>query len=283
MSGASLKLKSLYNNLSKTERNLTDFILANIERMPFLSVYEMAEAAHVSVATVSRLVRKVGYGNLKNFKVEIARDTASPNNYFYQQIKPSDSEDTLIDKVFLGNIKSLQDTLKILNKKDLIKASKKISQSRRLIFLGIGSSGFISSDAAMRFSMLGFSAHAFTDPNDIFFQVSIVDKNDVVIGLSHSGRTMITVEALRLAKKNKAETIGISNYLKSPLHNHSSLFFCTSFPESYVKVTALTSRIAQLCVIDVLYLLSTRYKKELLDYETINSQLEQLLRLPERK
>ena len=117
MSGASLKLKSLYNNLSKTERSLADFILANIERMPFLSVYEMAEAAHVSVATVSRLVRKVGYGNLKNFKVEIARDTASPNNYFYQQIKPSDSEDTLIDKVFLGNIKSLQDTLKILNKK----------------------------------------------------------------------------------------------------------------------------------------------------------------------
>ena len=108
MSGASLKIKSLYNNLSKTERNLSDFILANIERIPFLSVYEIAEAAHVSVATVSRLVRKVGYGDLKNFKVEIAQDIVSPNNYFYEQIKASDSEEKLIDKVFLGNIKSLQ-------------------------------------------------------------------------------------------------------------------------------------------------------------------------------
>lgn len=282
MSKAELSLKSLYKSLSASGKNLADFILANAERVPFLSVYEIAKAGKVSVATVSRLVRKLGYRTLKHFKVEMAKDSSAAPDYFYQQISAEDTEGELIEKVFRGNIKSLEDTLRLLSREELIAAVKRIAQARSLTFFGIGSSGFICRDAAMRFSLLGFPAQVFTDPNEIFFRATLAGREDVVAGVSHSGRTAITVKALELAQANRATTIGISNYLQSPLHGASSFFFCTSFPESQVKVTALSSRIAQLCIIDALYLLSTRFKKNLLDYERINARMESLLRLPER-
>ena len=81
------------------------------------------------------------------------------------------------------------------------------------------------------------------------------------MGISTSGRLAMTVEALRLASQNGATTIGISNCLKSPLHKASDIFFCTSFPESRVLVAALSPVVAQLCLIDAIYLLVARQKK----------------------
>jgi DNA-binding MurR/RpiR family transcriptional regulator len=73
----------------------------------------------------------------------------------------------------------------------------------------------------------------------------------------------------------------MSNYLKSPLHEKSSIFLCTSFPESRVEAAALSSLVAQLCLIDVLYLLVARYKAvSMKKAERLNAQVEEILRLP---
>jgi DNA-binding MurR/RpiR family transcriptional regulator len=99
------------------------------------------------------------------------------------------------------------------------------------------------------------------------------------VGISHSGRTKITVNALQIAQKNGALTVGISNYMKSPLSGCSDHFLCTSFYESRVKVAALSSRLAQLCVIDALYLLLAFYRKEMWDIDSLNRMTEKLLRI----
>jgi DNA-binding MurR/RpiR family transcriptional regulator len=99
-----------------------------------------------------------------------------------------------------------------------------------------------------------------------------VRAGDVVIGVSHSGRSSITVEGLTIARDRGALTIGISNYLRSPLRDASRYFFCTSFPETRVKVAALSSRTAQLCVLDALYLLCARHARSIWDVEKVDAQ-----------
>ncbi len=106
---------------------------------------------------------------------------------------------------------------------------------------------------------------------------------DVAIGISHSGRTAITVEGLRVAREKGALTIGISNYPRSPLREASSLFFCTSFPENRVKVAAISSKVAQMCILDALYLLVARHKEGLWDVERINALTERMMRLKTRR
>ena len=282
MPKAELTIQSIYKSFSRVERQLADFIMAGRERIPSLSVREIAAAAGVSVAAVSRLARKVGFRNLKEFKLDLAREAARAPAYFYRAIEEGDSEAELVETVFRGNRRSLEDTLALLDKAALAAAVRRMAQARRLLFFGVGSSGFFARDAAMRFALLGFRAQVLTDPSEIFFHASTAGERDVAVGISHSGRTRITVQALELARAHGALTVGISNYLKSPLHAAASFFFCTSFPESRVTVTALSSRVAQLCLIDAMFLLATRFRKGPLDYDRINRGMEGLLRLPER-
>jgi DNA-binding MurR/RpiR family transcriptional regulator len=273
-----VKIRSLYPSLPKAERNVADFIQSDPERAPHRTVHEFAKAGGVSVASVSRFVRKLGFADFKEFKLELARETTSSVQSLFQEITPEDSDEEIARKVFLGNIKSLEDTLKILSVADLTQAARAICGCKRLVFFGIGGSGYAGHDAALRFSYLDFQAEAYEDASKILLQALRVTPRDVVIGISHSGRSAITVEGLRLAREKGALTIGISNYPRSPLRDASALFFCTSFPENRVKVAAISSKVAQLCVLDALYLLVARHKEGLWDVERVNAITEKLIR-----
>jgi len=283
MASVELTLNSIYRQLSTVERRLADFILAAPEQVPGLSVRQIASGGSASVAAVSRLVRKAGFAGLREFKLELARERAVPPAYFYKAIEAQDSDAELITKVFLGNRQSLEDTLKLLDPHALAQAVRRMVRARALLFFGVGSSGILARDAAMRFSLLGLSAQALSDPSELYFRAATAGPRDVAVGLSHSGRSLATVRALELARGGEALTVGIANYLRSPLHAVSDYFFCTSFPETRVTVTALSSRVAQLCIIDAMYLLAARLRGAPRDYQQVNRRMESLLRLPERK
>ena len=76
-----------------------------------------------------------------------------------------------------------------------------------------------------------------------------------------------------------ARGIGLSNYLKSPLNMVSDIFFCTSFPEKGGKAAAISSVIDQICLVDCLYVLVARRKKELDHTESMNKITKDLLRI----
>jgi RpiR family transcriptional regulator, carbohydrate utilization regulator len=285
MANVLIEIKSLYKSFPGTQRQLADYITRHPEEVPFLSVHELAQCAGVSVATISRFARTIGYGSYKDFKTSLGKDSLAASDAFseiYQAISSSDSDEKVIEKVFSGNVNSLNDTLKILCRKDLIHAAEIVSRATRLVFFGIGSSGHVAHDAALRFSHLDIEAEAYSDSYQILGQSFRMKKNgEVAVGISHSGRSTVTVQALQIARDNGAMTLGISNYRKSPLHEVSRIFFCTSFSESQVKAAALSSQITQLCLIDSLYLLVARHKNvSLAKIERLNSHMEQMLRLP---
>lgn len=284
MANVLIKIKSLYESLPDTQRRLADYIVRHPEEVPFLSVYEVARCAGVSVATISRFARAIGYDAYKDFRTELGKESLAPADDFggmYEGIRSSDSDETLMEKVFRGNITSLNDTLKVLDRKELLRAVEAIARAERLVLFGIGSSGYLAQDAALRFSHLDVPAEAYSDAYQIVSQPFRMKGNgSVAVGISHSGRSTMTVDALAAAKNNGVFTIGISNYLRSPLHEASRVFLCTSFPENQVKAAALSSRIAQLCVIDCLYLLVARHRKvSFPKIERLNAHVEGTLRI----
>jgi len=277
--GVLVNIRSQYSSLPKAERSVADYILGNAEEAPRSSVHQFARAGGVSVASVSRFVRKMGFADFKDFKLELARETGAAERYLFEQIAPRDSDEEIARKVFLGTIRSMEDTLKILSMPDLLAAARAISSCRRLIFFGIGASGYVALDEALRFSYLDVQAEGYVDTSQILLQAMRVRPADVVIGVSHSGRSSITVEGLKIAQDRGGVTVGVSNYPRSPLRDASRYFFCTSFPETRVKVAALSSRAAQLCVLDALYLLTARHIRYLWDVEKVNALTERMLRL----
>jgi RpiR family carbohydrate utilization transcriptional regulator len=277
--GVLVKIRSLYSSFQKAEKRVADYILANAEDAPRSSVQEYARAGGVSVASVSRFVRKMGLPDFKDFKLELARETGSTARDVFEQITSRDSDEEIVRKVFLATIRSIEDTLKILSFPDLMAAARAIVSCRRLIFIGVGGSGFVAREGALRFSYLDVQAEVYTDGSQILMQAMRVRPGEIVLGISHSGRSLITVEGLRVARDRGGITIGVSNYLRSPLRDASHHFFCTSFPEARVKVAALSSRAAQLCVLNALYLLTARHIRSIWDVEKVNALTERILRL----
>ena len=283
MAGVLLKINSLYKSLPESEKLVADYIIGNAEKVGIQSISDIAESANVSVASVSRLSKKLGYETIKQLKVDVVQGLLPDSvESIFEEINGKDNDDDVITKIFLGNIKSLKDTLKLVDYKDLVKAAKLLAVASKVLFLGIGSSGHIGKDAALRFALLDIQAESYSDPQQVLVHSLRAQKGDVVLAFSHSGRSVMTVKCLELAKKNKAVTIGVSNYMKSPIHKASDIFLCTSFSESRVKVAALSSRIAQMCIVDCLYLLTARYIKMLKKASIFNEYAEQMLRLAEK-
>jgi DNA-binding MurR/RpiR family transcriptional regulator len=272
------KIRSLAASLPAAERSIAERILADPERAARSSVRELASRGRVSVGSVSRFVRTLGFADFRSFRLALARETAHPTTSLFEAIRPGDSDDEIARKVFLGNIRSLEDTLKLVATPDLAAAARAIGKAGRLVFFGIGSSGNIARDAALLFSFMELASVACVDPYQIVVQSTQARAADVYVGLSHSGRSAITVEGLAQARRRGAVTVGISNYPRSPLARVSRYFFCTSFPESRVNVAALTSRLAQLCILDALYLLTARHRGRVRSIEEANILTERLLR-----
>ncbi len=283
MPGVLVKIRSLHASLPRAEGRVADYILANAEAAPRSSVQEFARRGGVSVASVSRFVRRMGFADFKDFKLELARETGATARYIFEQVTPRDTDEEIARKVFLGTIRSIEDTLKILPLGELAEAAKAMAASRRVMLFGMGGSGNVARDAALRLSYLDFQAEGYVDGSHILLQAMRVRPGDAVIGISHSGRSSITVEGMRIARDRGGVTIGISNYLRSPLGEASRYFFCTSFPETRVKVAALSSRTAQLCVLDALYLLAARHARAGWDVEQVNALTEKMLRMRVRR
>jgi DNA-binding MurR/RpiR family transcriptional regulator len=280
MSGALANVRSFYRRLPQAQRRVADCVLARQGEVPLLSVHRVAKLAGVSVASVSRFARELGYADFKAFKAQLGRETLTPFNRIYGAVAPADGEAAIVEKVFAGNIRSLQETLGALNRRDLGQAAAALARCRRLLFIGIGSSGQIARDAALRFSQLDLQAEGYSESYELLNQCVRTKRGDVVFGLSHSGRSAITVEGLRLAQRNGALTLGMSNYLRSPLHAASRLFFCTAFAETRVRAAALSSRVAQMCLLDALYLLvARRRKRRLATVDRLDRCVERTLRL----
>ncbi len=283
MPGVLVKIRSMYTSLPNSEKKIADYILANAESAPYSSVHEQARGAAVSVASVSRFVRRLGFTDFKEFRLELARETVGIVENLFQAISLGDSDGELARKIFLGNIKSLEDTLTLIDSSNLTAAAKAICRCGRLVLFGIGGSAYVAHDAALRFGYLDVQAEAYETELQVLLQAMRIRPRDVAIGISHSGRSSTTVEALRIACTKGAVTVGISNYPRSPLKEVSTIFFCTSFPESGVKAAALSSRIAQLCLVDSLYILTARRKAKLWDVGKVNALTEKMLRLKAKK
>ena len=76
---------------------------------------------------------------------------------------------------------------------------------------------------------------------------------DVVLAISHSGRTKDVLDAVKLAKESGAAVVAISRFGRSPLQRLADVTLHTLSSETAYRSEAIASRIAQLAIIDVLF------------------------------
>jgi DNA-binding MurR/RpiR family transcriptional regulator len=279
MSKVLSKIESIFWTLTPSDKLIAEVIHNTFNEIPFLTIHQLAGKIDSSATTISRFVKKLGYDSFRDFKYDIVKDTSGSFIEIFEPIASKDNPDEIINKIFNVYIDSLRDTRKLLNFDDVISAANLMVKAKRLIFIGIGVSGQVAHIAAQRFSHLDFQADAYNNEYEFVLQSLRAEKKIVVTGISHSGRSKAVIQALAQAKKKHATTIGISNYVIPDMEKVCDYHFCTPFRENRVKAAALSSCILQISMIDLLYLLVAKQKKQMWNIDELNGLIEKNLRV----
>ena len=250
--GCLLRIKSAAEMFRPAEKAVAEFVLNNAEQVMQMSVSEAARDIGVGESTVIRFCRSLGYKGYQEFKLRLAQDLVEPVEFIHENITFADSCAALAQKVFQTNIKAVEDTMKALDTDMVEVAAQALSKARRIDIYGVGYSSFTALDAKLKFVRFGLSADAYGDAHLQVMAAASLSSSDVAIGISNSGSTKDVVDALTTARKSGATTIAITNFSPSPITRASDVVLLTASPESPLGGEVLTSRIAQLCVLDVL-------------------------------
>ncbi len=247
------KIRSYYARLSEKEKKVADYILDNPEKIIHNTINEVAEDLKIADATVFRFCKRIGFKGYQAMKIALASEIIEPIRQIHEEISENDNEKTVADKIFQSNIRTLENTLQILDGASIKKAVELLMQANRVEFYGTGGSNVVAMDAFHKFVRTGIKAFAFIDSHFQLMSASQLGDKDVAVVISHSGTNKDTFNILKTAKKNGAKTIGITGYPKSPIGQLSDVALFTSSEETEYRSEALSSRIAQLSLIDALY------------------------------
>jgi RpiR family carbohydrate utilization transcriptional regulator len=246
------RLQAIRPNLAPTAQRIADYVLEHAADVVHMSVTEVAEQANASEGSVVALCQQIGARGFQQLKIALARDLVQPLQFIHEDLARGDDVGTVAAKIFHSGMQAMQDTLRVIDTTALERAVKAILGARRVEVYGIGSAAPIAEDANYRLLRIGIESKSVIDSHVQAISASLTGRGVAVLTVSHSGSTHETVTATRLAKQAGATTICITNYGKSPLLAHTDIVLHTMARETQFRTEAMTSRIAQLAIVDAL-------------------------------
>lgn len=117
---------------------------------------------------------------------------------------------------------------------------------------GIGTSAGIACDFQYRLTEIGLSAFFFTDIANMRVSALNIREGDAAIGISNSGRTAATADALALAREHGAKTVCVTSYPKCELVKNSDYPIVIKTDEIQYPTEGISARIAHISVLDSL-------------------------------
>lgn len=240
------------DTLGPSTRNIADFVLSDPRAVVGMSVTELAGAAQVSEGSVINFCRQLELSGFQQLKLSLAQEVVQPVQFIHEDLQPDDDTTAVCRKTFHAGVQALKDTLSVLDPAAIDAAVAAIRSSRRVEIYGIGSSAPIAVDAQYRMLRIGVDATAVVDSHVQAISASRTNSEVAVVTISHSGATHETLAATRLAQEAGAKTIVVTNFAPSPIQAYADVKLFTMARETKFRTEALTSRIAQLCVLDAL-------------------------------
>ncbi len=238
-------------SLRQSERAVAELVLADPAQLLQLSIAEAAERAGVSQPTVARFAAALGFSGFREFKLRLAQSVATGVRYVHADVRASDTPDRLVEKVFDRAIGALIEVRNHLDPQAFARAVALISRARRVECFGLGNSAVVAQDAQHKLLRYGIPCAAHADSHSMGIVATVLQRGDVVLAISASGRTVDAIEAVRTALDAGAKVLAVTRS-ETPLAAMASVTLHADVHEDPDVYTPMTSRLAHLAVIDAL-------------------------------
>jgi RpiR family carbohydrate utilization transcriptional regulator len=236
---------------SKSERKVAEVILANPQTAIHSSIATLAKMSGVSEPTVNRFCRRLDTKGYPDFKLHLAQSLANGTPYVNRHVEENDGPEEYTHKIFESTMAALEVARQSVDIATINRAVDLLTQAQKISFFGLGASASVAHDALNKFFRFNVPVIYFEDI--IMQRMSCMNsgEGDVVVLISHTGRTKSLVEIAQIARGNDATVMGITSK-DSPLAKECSLVLSLEVPEDTDMYMPMASRIAQLILIDIL-------------------------------
>ena len=252
-SALKFRIRNQLSELSRSEAIVAEYILSHADEVIKQSVSALADCCGVSEPTVIRACRTLGFSGYQALKIALIQDAENIIEYSGEEVTAEDSMAAAAQKVFGAANDALNLTKNSLDFESLEKAAEMLLKADRILVFGVGGSAAVAADVQHKFLRLGLRAQALSDPNMQTISAAYAGKQDVVFAISHSGSSKAVVDNAHLAASNGAGIISLSSMGKSPLTELADVSLFTAANETRYRIVAISSRIAELTIIDTLY------------------------------
>lgn len=217
---------AVFDSLSPKQRRLARFILDSEEVVAFASADELAERVGASAATVVRFARSLGYEGYPDLQSAVRShfpQFRTAADKMAERVAGGDSFGVgLQEKVAQIGIDNLRQTLDQVPPAELEQIVKALCQAQRIRIFAGGLSSGPALLAEYAFSMLGFSARAFTEAGlRPLLEIAQMQKDDVVVGISIWRYIGSTVEAMQAAYEAGLTCIALTDSPVAPITRFS--------------------------------------------------------------
>lgn len=251
-------MRAQLDSLSAGERQIADTILGDPDTMARLSSSELARAAGRSQSSVVKFCQKLGLSGYQDLRLEITRAAAAARpasiDAVHSTIEVSDDAAMTAQKLLASKIHALQETLGINPSEHLDAARDALNAALRVQLSGVGASSLVARDFAYKLQKLGIPVLFEADSHIQMAHAATLTPGDVLVSLSQSGTSLETLRIAEAAAQRGTPLVTITGLHPNPLADLATIALRTVTDEERVRSSAITSRDAQLILLDLLFL-----------------------------
>ena len=222
--GLTFEIRKKYKELRPSEQKAADAVLEGKIKISDCTIKEFADLAGVSQPTVIRFANAMGVKGYKELKRKaIEEESKRKDNAPKEEILeyPVCRTDRLLDipaKVIMTNIRHLEETLKGISRYEFSRAVHALEKAENISVFAVENSACAAEDFVTKMSYMGKKVYFNKDSYMQNVNAVNLTSKDVAVGISHTGNSKQTVNALACAKEAGAFTISVTNFENAVLN-----------------------------------------------------------------
>ncbi|MCI8516903.1 MAG: MurR/RpiR family transcriptional regulator [Hungatella sp.] len=267
-----VKMRTAYNQFTKAEKKVADYILQNPKEVLFMSITDLAEACRVGDTSVFRFCKSMDLKGYQEFKMVLSlslNENEKESNRFSGNISLSDTFQDLAKKVLNTNINALTETYALLDENVFNQAIDYLYEAERVVFFGVGASILTALKATNKFLRIEPKVYCVQDSHMQAMAAAMMNPREVAVVFSYSGATKDTIHVAQLARKAGAKVICVTRFSRSPLTSYADLTLLSGANEGPLQGGSTSGEISQLFLIDLMY---TEYYRRYFDVCSKNNE-----------
>ncbi len=259
-------IKEQYQTLTRKQRVIADFLLANPEDICYISLKDLSSRTTASEITILRMCKKLGFEGYMDIKnafrqhtQQLVKKLCEPD-YFVPDMPSAEQSDKidLLRQICQSDYTNFSDFYNIINIDDIFKTARQILKAKTVLICGHGISKIITDFFHHRLNALGINAIPLSpeDMSNVQAHLTRLQPGDHLIAISFPRYYSPIHNIAKYAEYKGATVTAITDSLMSPVvtQNSNNIFCKTSskvFHNSLTLPIALVNLIASCVVIEM--------------------------------